>query len=308
MNTKMVFLRLKILLFFLFLFLKNSYAITDLKIGSFNIRNFNNSSIKTNHSTVTNLNILKEILIDTDADVLAIQEIQDQKLFQNFIDENFKNYKVVLSSCGGSASQYLGFLYNRKKLKLLKFIEDERLNIAGNCEVGLRPAVIGKFKNKLTDEEFLSIGVHLKAGPSEFSVLRREQQREVLTKVIKEYKLKGYDKIIVLGDFNTADYLTNSTIYTKFNRFVRGNKLYNFSNEIECSSYWSGEDYQDKYLESSLLDHILISEELLNRTNAPQIKVHSHCQKVTCQNNIHQSKLGQSYNLVSDHCPVVLTF
>lgn len=284
----------------------------DIRIGSFNIRNFKASfsleKANFDDDTIrTNLSILKGLLSSTKADLLAVQEINQTEEFKAFIKAEFPDYEVVLSKCGGLGEQHLGFIYNSKKLKLEDHDEDLRLIIDGDCYSSVRPAMIGYFYNKIDRSRFVAMALHLKAGGSQRSVIRRQKQHEVISRIVEELRTMGHHDIMMMGDLNTTNFLSGNDAARKFNRFVDKNRFKNFSEKLECTSYWQGQNRQDNVLEKSLLDHVMVSEEIANRLTYSDVEVHSHCKRVACGDAVETDELGRTYVEVSDHCPVVAT-
>ncbi len=78
-------------------------ATAGLKIGAYNIRNFDKPGSPTNKA------LLKQNILKESPDLLAVEEIFDKWSFKSFVQKELKGYEVVLSQCGGGGSQKLGF-------------------------------------------------------------------------------------------------------------------------------------------------------------------------------------------------------
>jgi endonuclease/exonuclease/phosphatase family metal-dependent hydrolase len=269
-----------------------------LNFATFNIRNYGSDD----PSNKTDKRRLKSLLLKTGADVIGVQEVVDEVDFKNFIKRYLTGYSVRLTKCGGLGNQKLGFVYKTSVLTLSSFSEDQIMNEKRQCAKGLRPAAIAKFRNKKNGIRFTAINVHLKAGGSQSNADKRYWQYGQLTKLIKKQKNLGAKYFVVVGDFNTTDYVLRNKNYKRFLNFVENNSFIDFSESLECSSFWYG-GVQDGYFTPSLLDHILVSRVLWNRYKIQEVKVGSHCKRVRCDES-HEDTLGETFKEVSDHCPV----
>lgn len=292
------------LLIFFFAFQASVWAkLPPLRIASYNIRNFKVSeSDKGNDSTMKSE--LFRVLKSTRSDIIAVQEIVDDQGFKKFVRDYMPAYRVALSECGGFAGQKLGFLYNAQVYDLEDFYEDSRLSVrSSNCKKGLRPAAIAHFRKKKTRLKFAAVAVHLKAGGGQRNADMRYAQYKEITKIIRELKTDGVKHYAVMGDFNTTDYLTRNHNYDRFVEFVLQNKLIDFSEDLECTSYWWG-GIDDGLMHGTVLDHVLVSESLYDSFDYSNTEIKAHCQKSSCE-SMSEDELGTTYKSVSDHCPVV---
>lgn len=285
--------------FYVSLLLLSLSSFASLKIGTFNIRNFDMRGTQTNKA------LLEKELKELDVDLLAVQEIVNVDSFGSFISDNFPQYKLVLSKCGGSGKQKLGFIYNPKKLNLTKSYEELSISSVGGsrCE-SLRPGFVGLFTTVETNKEIVAISLHLKAGSGSRNFARRNQQYNILADLKKELAQKGHQNIVFMGDLNTTGYMFQDEDYTNFQALLSSANMKTISKNIQCTSYWSGMDRNDGIEEASLLDHIVLSENFLN-SSPRNIEVGGHCKKTMCKNT-DLADLGKMYEEVSDHCP--LTF
>ncbi|MEX0798480.1 MAG: endonuclease/exonuclease/phosphatase family protein [Bacteriovoracaceae bacterium] len=276
-------------------------ASAALKIGTFNIRNFDKPG------TNTNKKLLKEIILNINPDLLAVQEIFNESSFRSFIQKEFSGYKIILSKCGGGGSQKLGFIYKTSSLKALSSYEDKRLSSALNERCGsLRPAMVGLFKDLEKNEVIAALSVHLKAGSGSRNFSRRAKQYDALKVIFDELKQKGYKNILAAGDFNTTGWDLRNADFHNFEKFLNGVSASTTASKVACSSYWSGRDYQDGIEEASTLDHVVYTDNFYNGpSQAPQVG--GHCALANCQ-DVPESELGEGYQSVSDHCPVSLAF
>lgn len=277
----------------------------EIKVATYNIRTFD---VKNSY---TNKVELKKNLTQLKADLITVEEIVNAVSFKNFIKNEFKNYKVHLSSCGGAGNQKIGFVYRKDKFILKQVIEDNRLSVPKTLgkKTGcgrLRPALIGIFSEVKTKEEFVVIGLHLKAGGRASSYERRAKQYDIVSEIVEELRLANHKNIIMMGDLNTTGFLAMDQDYTNFKDLLRTTGMTTSSRNIGCTAYWAGSNRSDNVEESSVLDHILYPANFLG-FKASKVELHSFCKQVQCKYSS-SSELGTSYKEVSDHCPVSMTF
>jgi endonuclease/exonuclease/phosphatase family metal-dependent hydrolase len=281
-----------------------SSAVASVKVASYNIRNFDTKKSPTDKKE------LKKILVKLNADFITVEEIVNTNSFKKFIKAELPEYGVTLAHCGGGGRQKIGFLYNKIKFSLLNITEDNRVSDPANVvsELGcgrLRPALVGVFLNNKTNEQFVVVGLHLKAGGNQRSFDKRWKQYKIVAKIVKELKA-NYKNIILMGDLNTTGYSVTNADYDKFEDLLTETKMQTIATEFLCTSYWAGLNRQDNIEESSILDHIIYPNNFLGY-KAGKVEVHSHCKKSKCA-NVTSSDLGSSYKNVSDHCPISITF
>ena len=276
-------------------------AHSALSIKSYNIRNFQSSKS-------TNLELLKSVLLKEKADLIGVQEINNSKLFKEFIETELSslNYKVVMGRCGGRGNQKLGFIYNANKIELTGFKEDIRMSGKDpSCNQSSRPAAIGLFLDHEDRTQFTAINVHLKAGGCDRCIQKRNYQLKVLSEIIKSFQKMNLHHIIALGDFNSTEYIKKGHQHKVFKSFVSHHNMIDSAETMNCTSYWSGRNRGDGLEEPSLLDHILVSKSFMQRYPQIDAKVSLHCKTNRCQPTSSQN-MGPSYYQVSDHCPVSL--
>jgi endonuclease/exonuclease/phosphatase family metal-dependent hydrolase len=298
----MKFISTFIFLIFSLTFSQNLWSNVSFKLATYNIRNFdqdNRDKIRTDQKE------LQRILVSLQADIIAVQEIVNVAAFKTFLAEHLKTYDMILSNCGGSGSQHLGFVYNKNKVVLKKSWQDDRLIMSENCGGGVRPAFLANFHLTTQKIDILAMAVHLKAGSKPKDLEKRKEQYKILNTVINE-QLKQFPNMAILGDFNTTDHVPGNPSYRDFNEFLDQVNFLDLSAELECTAYWSGTK-NDGLEYPSLLDHVLVSKNWHSVFKQEEVNNASHCQKVSCDVN-KADQLGVSYTHVSDHCPVVTTF
>jgi endonuclease/exonuclease/phosphatase family metal-dependent hydrolase len=112
------------------------------------------------------------------------------------------------------------------------------------------------------------------------------------------------DNLILLGDFNTTGYSPKDQDYEKFESLLSQSKLRTTSETIHCSSYWEGLSGGSLH-QPSTLDHIVVQDSQFAQVES--VKVGAHCAKLDCREAT-PTDLGISYQSVSDHCPIQVTF
>jgi endonuclease/exonuclease/phosphatase family metal-dependent hydrolase len=280
-------------------------AFSGLRFSSYNIRNFDYDS---RSHTPTNKRHLVRILDEVNADLIAVQEINEEQVFEKMINVNYNGeLRSKLSMCGGAHGQKLGFVWKTNKLKLINFTEDSRISNPNNphqenCYNGSRPLAIGTFKILDRNETLVAISVHLKSGGRPSNIDKRFKQHEIIRKVVSEYRAKGVKHFVIMGDFNSTEYIINGEVKNRFVRSVSNMGLKDVTSKLTCSAYWWG-GAQDSKQYPSMLDHILVSPSLLGGKPA-KIETYGHCKKLKCKVTF-ESDMGVSFDEVSDHCPLV---
>ncbi len=277
-----------------------SFKSFGLEIVSYNIRNFDKD---VRSGTETNKPVLIATLKSLNADLFGIQEVVNQTAFAQMINTSFPEYGYALSTCGGSGRQKLGFLYKKATIRLNAFREDSRLAAEGQCNKGLRPAAIGTFTYLPNGMNFTAIAVHLKAGGKQANADVRYRQYGIITQIVREIRQQGENNLVVLGDFNTTDYVLRNQNYARFIEFIDNNQLIDFSAEVNCTAYWWGET-DDNIEDPSILDHIVVSQEFHSFFKGHTVQMKAHCEKVQCK-AASSADLGITYKDVSDHCPML---
>jgi endonuclease/exonuclease/phosphatase family metal-dependent hydrolase len=277
-----------------------------MTIGAYNIRNFDYDE---RYRISTNKPELSHIIQGLGVDILSVEEINNTAAFESFVAKKLNDFDVELSRCGGLGKQHVGFIYNKTKIELLSFNEDlstSNPGTEGACDTGSRPLAIALFQVRATKQRLYGITVHLKAGSDEDAVTKRKKQLAIIKSLISELKAKtGVKEYFVAGDFNTTNYLNKGVDYQMLTTFTNEANMVNHAQNLGCSAYWWGGTNDD--IESpTLLDHVITTKGLIEN-KAGHAKVWGHCQKVNCQEAAKQD-LGVSYESVSDHCPITVTF
>ncbi len=272
-------------------------------ISTFNIRNYPKNKY---NGPTTNKKLLGQILQGLKFDILSIQEILDHNDFTSLVKLYLPQYKIVYTNCGGSTNQLMAILYKPQKFTMIGYKEDLRTVSTyrpNECYSGGRPTLITEFKDNYTGKIITYISVHLKAGNRASALRKRKWQLDQITNIINELRSSGKNDIVILGDFNSADY--NQSSQNNFNTFLYQNSLFDLSGPLKCSSYWWGNT--PDFIESpSHLDHIVVTRSLYSqfRFNA---SLGAHCKQTQCV-PWPLNQMPRTYQEVSDHCPVNIQF
>jgi endonuclease/exonuclease/phosphatase family metal-dependent hydrolase len=263
---------------------------------TYNIRNFGKVP-----SEGTNLTELTKIIKEMKSDVMAFEEVVDVTAFKSFIRKALPGYATRISSCGGFGQQHLAIVYD---LKAFKFIEEaEDLDFSGGGETcgSLRPVFMVTLEEISSTEQYTFVAIHLKAGGDRSAMAKRWVQYKKLTTLAQNNK--DYN-MIFLGDFNTTGYLSQDQDFIKFEAFLKGASLQTMSRDLGCSSYWDGGGNSENQ-QPSLLDHIVLQEAMVS--SVYEVKLGAHCAKQECRSAT-KEELGVSFQSVSDHCPIRVSF
>lgn len=287
------------------LLILSSQALAGIKFGTYNIRNFDYDE---RSHTPTNKSHLVNTISEISPDLLAVQEINNTFEFQKMININFMGeYASKFTECGGAHSQKLGFVYKPSKLSLIGFEQDMRTVNPKNphqasCNSGSRPLAVGIFKTVDTKKVIVAISVHLKSGGRANSIEKRFMQLKLIKDLINEYRNEGYKNFVIMGDFNSTEYIVGGKIRAKFRNVVDKMDLRDLTSGLSCTAYWWG-GVNDSKQYPSTLDHILVSPSLVDQKDITT-KAHGHCAKLQCEST-YESEMGVDFDGVSDHCPIV---
>ncbi len=216
----------------------------------------------------TDLNKLKELIENLDADIIAVQEIYDIPSF-NLLANSLSEFTAYSINVRGSLE--LGFL-----VKTDAFLEIGSPFVAVNTSPR---ETIGLKVKHASGLEVTFLNLHLKCCGNSGDIT----SRTIASNTLKSYlddNLPG-EAVIILGDFND-DYDDGP-----FDSFINDPSNYRFADaNVTVPSYPSW---------PSDLDHILVTNELFDLiTDARTLTVNS------CVSNY--------YNDVSDHRPVLASF
>jgi len=264
------------------------------RLATYNIRRFGVEA--------TDLDRLVSLLRRVDADVVAVQEIQDRALFERLRDRlsaaSGRRYRAVLSRCGGKSEMQVGFLWDARAITLLGTREYPELTgpDEGRCHTGERAALLGEFD--AGGRRLSLLVLHLKAGGEAEDARRRRGQWERAFAIADALRADGTRELAILGDTNSTGYLDNRHGERDFIRArAADHALTVITHPLDCSEYFHREGGG---LTPSLLDHLVATPGLLQ---ARSVRVHGFCAELACA----PQPPGQDppeFATVSDHCPV----
>lgn len=223
----------------------------------------------------TTIDKVKDIILDLDADVYAIQEINNISSFNSLVS-SLSGYDGMAVNIGGSLD--LGYIF--KNSEIISHTSPAELNLG----IGPRDPVVVD----ITHSNGLSVkllNIHLKCCGDSGDISQR---------VDASTKLKNYidsnlpsKEVIILGDWN-EDFVNGAN---SFSNFINDSDDYIFADLPINSGSTSDFSYPSW---PSHLDHILLTNELCdNLLSAYTVKL-DNC-------------VSSYFSLVSDHRPVMVS-
>ena len=278
--------------------LMSSQVWAKWSVSTYNIRNFDRDP----GTGRTDLVELTKIIKSVKSDVMAFEEVVNRDAFVKLMAETLPGYKYAISKCGGAGKQLLAVAYDPKVFDYSGEVEDLTFSGEGSdyCD-SLRPLFFVSLKHKVSQERYTFGAVHLKAGGTRSAMTRRWEQYAKLGKVAGANEKNN---LILLGDFNTTGFNLRNEDYVKFDEFLVGSGLQTVIGPNDCTNYWEG-TLPGKEFESSILDHVVLQDKMMG--NVQNVKIGAHCAVAQCRPAT-SGVLGKSFQSVSDHCPVQVTF
>lgn len=266
-------------------------------VSTYNIRNFDRDP----DAGQTDMKELAKIIKEIKSDVMVFEEIVNENAFASMISKNLSGYEYEISDCGGFGRQKLAVAYNPSTFSLVAHTED--LSFSGSRDGcgSLRPVLLITLKHLESKTNYTFGAVHLKAGGNDRAMSQRWQQYEKLEKLSAQYTREN---LILVGDFNTTGYNIKNEDFERFEDFINGSRMRTTTEAIGCTNYWTGTLGGEEY-ESSILDHIVVQDK--NYSSVENVKVAAHCARTECRPAT-PAELGASFESVSDHCPIKVTF
>ena len=285
-----------------FIFLLSTIApLFALSITTYNVRNFDSDERTVQQKDKLELEAL---IKESNSKIFVFQEVVMAKKFSNFFKRAMKSHNLVLTDCCGRGGQKIGIAYNRDILKMETFYEEMEFSLAKGCVSGYRPAALAYFKKRSDNKKFVVVGLHLKAGGDERALSVRAKQYQMLKKLVEKLRENGKKNIIIAGDLNTTEYILHNESSLMFKGVVEDLNLFDSADHSLCTCYWNPNSRKDIHT-ASILDHIMVTQEMVSEGSELNISVKAHCERMNCQDST-KEELGKSYKDVSDHCPVRL--
>lgn len=267
---------------------------TPVRIATFNIETF--------PAPDTGIVRVAEVIAETNADVIAVQEIRNDAVLELVLLHasilRGRHWRSLVSQCNRGAWFSTGIIYDDARWDLVLQREYPDLDPSGDGQC--RPRTMSGVLAVLADGDarIAVLSVHLSAMPHRFAQ-RREQWRRALT-IAGDVERELGIPVTLLGDMNSTGYLDGEPAEEP--AFVReivdafGFELQ--TDALACTEYWRPEG--DTMFRPSLLDHIVTRG---GDWESPRVL--GYCARQACAPT-EPDAMDPDYRLVSDHCPVVL--
>jgi len=271
-----------------------------LRVVTWNLANF------AGDASGHDLERMRELIEELDADVLALQEINDPEALAALL----AGWELGVSEHGGRGRQKLAIAWRRDRVELLEFAEHPSLSVGGR----VRPGLSAYLRGRGGGPDFWLVVVHLKAMPVAIDV-RREQWPLLLE--LAEATSRGASAgagdrdLLIVGDFNTTgppgSWSRGPAIEQgELAEFFAPAGIRRLRNATGCTAYYDGRR-RDAWKEASEIDLVWVRD--LAESIAPDAVVHSgsHCAASRCADfRSTDAYPVRDYVSVSDHCPVVV--
>jgi endonuclease/exonuclease/phosphatase family metal-dependent hydrolase len=272
----------------------------QLRVVSWNLENFAGSA--SDHD----LERMREIIEQLDPDVLAVQEVKDPEALAALLP----GWEIALSSAGGRGDQLLGVAVRPDRVELLEHAEHPQLSLDGY----VRPAFSAYLRaREQGGPDFWLVVVHLKAMPDAIDL--RRQQWTILAAIANDGLGQGAGAgdhdLLIVGDFNTTGPVGAGTHgpgieQAELAQVLDGAQLRRLPNANGCTAYYDGQR-RDAWQEPSEID-LVWARDLAESIEADtEVRSGTHCAEERCRDfRSSDAYPVRDYELVSDHCPVVL--
>lgn len=253
-----------------------------LVVGTFNIRLFK--------AETTDPAAVADAIAALDADLFAVQEIVDLREFDRVLaragEATHRTYRAAFGR--KSRVGHTGVVYDAKLLTLERheaFPDDK------HAPRGVTATLRGPDDRRLT-----LLAVHLKAGSSPADLETRDREWAWLTAEIRRLRAADDAPVLVAGDFNTTDWLTDGPERRRLDGLLDDLDARVPTATLPCSMYWQPRKDEPRH-EPSLLDHVLVPEDMSSGT--PEVL--GMCAALACAPH---DGAPHGFHAVSDHCPV----
>ena len=261
-------------------------------VGTFNIRLFPEPS--------TDRSAVAQAIADTQADVLAIQEIRSASQFEAMLrvasKRGGRDYRLLPGPCGGDGFELTtGVVYDAAQWSVVaqrNFPDLGRSDACGDWQPATA-AVLEKGRRRL-----LVTSIHFVPFPDRFDERTQQWPRalSVMADLEREF---DPDASVMMGDTNSTGFRDQPPREADFVRdAVRESGRALATKDTECTEYWrppSADHYRP-----SMLDHIVTHQ---GRWNEPAVQ--GLCARLRCEPTAARS-MDPEFDSVSDHCPVVI--
>jgi len=251
----------------------------------------------------TSKQITAKAIREVDADVLALQEVDNLKVLDRFVSKYLGGmkykYRILIDAFDPRNIDVA--LVSRYPIKSVKTYRDER-NAKNTAPLFSRDCLEVDID---VDGKILTIYVnHFKSmmGGRDVTYDRRKEQADRVAEIIESrWKSNGYDgNYAVVGDFN--DYLEGKS---SIKDLVTHSGLVNVSQRIteaeRWTHYWAGGNHY------SQIDFLLLSPQLANQNkNEPEIMRKGLPFRAEKYSGERFDSVGESNPKASDHCPIYM--
>jgi endonuclease/exonuclease/phosphatase family metal-dependent hydrolase len=286
-----------------------------IRLVTWNIRWFPVGTLSGNdHAKYTDRAWLSCVLAWLNADIIAVEEVLDypgarsamKHVLDGLHDLSGGNWKIDLQHCGLAHSQHVGIIYNADKVTLSGEKDLWQFNGKADsasdspCKGSLRPGRYAYVKSRTPGGfDFNLIVVHADSGRQQRDLADRNRALDRLNKVSKFLLPKDRD-IVIVGDFNTmGTELEPAQVELAHFKAKVASEAPGFRDitiQPRCTEYYDGR--------GGWLDHVLVTAG--TRELASQVaRVSGYCRMANCDR---LSDMPSAYDVLSDHCPVVIDF
>lgn len=264
------------------LFLSSCGTKNEITVGTFNIAWLGDGINDKTPRTSQDLNNISQVIFTLEADILALQEIENTKSIESIIDES--KYSILTSSY--PKEQKTALIIN-KNIEIVDIYQLDSISL-GNTD--LRPGLVAYCR--LNGFDFFVGSFHFKSTSryddtpykkSRSFDMRQEQSKILLEEIRKLIDIKKDKDVILLGDFNDNPTKKNSNIT------ILENDEFDFltSEMMSCKySIWKS------------IDHIIVSQSMKDRI------INSSLNMIDINTMFPEEKAKK----ISDHCPVIVRF
>lgn len=263
-----------------------------LKIGTYNIRQQNESDVKAGNGWQRRCPVICDLLNFEDLDLLGCEEVFVEQLHDLLKGLNGYSYIGVGRDDGKEAGEYSPIFYKASKFKLLDsghfwLAPDPTRPALGWDAACIRICTWGHFQDRQTNFRFWYFNLHM---DHKGVMARRESAKLVISKIRKTCR---HDPVILSGDFNVDQHdeiykifsnsgILKDTYMSAKHRFAETGTFNNFQSDIKTNSR---------------IDHIFVS---------PFFRVDNYGILTDCYWTKDTNLENYQRRTLSDHYPVVV--
>ncbi len=254
----------------------------EITVGTFNIAWLGDGIDDKTPRTKEDIENIRTVINTLEADILALQEIENSKAIGSIVDTN--KYTIITATY--PKEQKTALIINKN----IEIIETYQLDAISLGNRDLRPGIVAYCRTNGFD--FFVGSFHFKSTSryddtpykkSRSFDMRQEQSAILLDEIKKLIDIKKDKDIILLGDFNDNPSKKNSNIT------ALENDEFDFltSDMMSCKySIWKS------------IDHIIVSQSMKSRAKNSSLSMI----------DINTMFPEEEAKNVSDHCPVIIKF